>query len=221
MDRHYGLPVAFAAAAHAALLFGFDKCPRPVAAKEPERVVREWRLSPPPEPEVVVASDPSEARPASREPLVAPLPRSVEPPPTVVPDGFVITPPPVGPVSTSDIRRMLDDTIGVPGGTGTKWIGDIADRVSLDNPPRTRFQVSPVYPYEGKTSGMPSGEVVVEFVVDEEGRVHDPRVTSSSHRMFEEPTLRAVAKWVFEPGRRAGKIVRFKMAVPVVFKLND
>jgi protein TonB len=44
-------------------------------------------------------------------------------------------------------------------------------------------------------------------------------VRSSSHA-FEEPTLRAIAKWRFEPGRRGGQIVRFRMQVPVVFKLD-
>ena len=55
----------------------------------------------------------------------------------------------------------------------------------------------------------------------EEAAAIDPRVVKSSDRMFEEPTLRAVAKWQFEPGRRAGRIVRFRMAVPVVFNLNE
>jgi protein TonB len=39
--------------------------------------------------------------------------------------------------------------------------------------------------------------------------------------MFEEPTLRAVAKWQFEPGRRDGRIVKFRMTVPVLFNLNE
>jgi protein TonB len=80
--------------------------------------------------------------------------------------------------------------------------------------------VAPLYPFEGKRDGL-RGEVVVEFLVDETGAVHDPHVVRSSHRMFEEPTLRAVSKWKFEPGRRAGRVVRFKMAVPVVFSLNE
>ncbi len=92
--------------------------------------------------------------------------------------------------------------------------------IALDNPPRTRFQPAPIYPFESKRDGL-RGEVVVEFIVDESGLVRDPRVVSSSSRVFEEATLRAVSKWKFEPGRRAGRIVPFKMAVPVVFNLND
>ena len=33
--------------------------------------------------------------------------------------------------------------------------------------------------------------------------------------------LRAVAKWRFEPGRRHGQIVRFRMVVPIHFSLNE
>ena len=45
-------------------------------------------------------------------------------------------------------------------------------------------------------------------------------VVESSDRVFEEAAVRAVAKWRFEPGRRDGRVVRFRMAVPIVFALN-
>jgi periplasmic protein TonB len=63
--------------------------------------------------------------------------------------------------------------------------------------------------------------VVVEFIVDERGRVIEPRVVRSTNRIFDDATLQAVAKWQFEPGRRDGKIVRFRMSAPVVFSLNE
>ena len=90
----------------------------------------------------------------------------------------------------------------------------------MDNPPRTRFQTAPIYPHVAKLAGM-RGEVLVDFLVDDRGRVVDPRVVASSDRMFEEPTLKAVAKWQFEPGRRGGKIVSFRMRVPVIFNLAE
>jgi protein TonB len=62
---------------------------------------------------------------------------------------------------------------------------------------------------------------MVEFLVDESGRVNHPHVVSSSDRVFEEAAVRAVAKWQFEPGRRDGKIVRFRMTVPIVFRLSE
>jgi protein TonB len=90
----------------------------------------------------------------------------------------------------------------------------------LDKSPSTRFQATPIYPHAAKAQGL-NGEVIVEFMVDESGRVHDPHVVSSSDRVFEENALRAVAKWVFEPGKRNNHVVRFRMSVPIIFKLND
>jgi TonB family protein len=63
--------------------------------------------------------------------------------------------------------------------------------------------------------------VEVEFTVDETGAVVNPWVVSSTRRSFEEPTLRAVEKWRFVPGRRLGQVVSFRMRVPVLFNLND
>ena len=61
----------------------------------------------------------------------------------------------------------------------------------------------------------------MEFVVDEAGRVLDPHVVRSNDPVFEAPTLRAVAKWRFEPGRKNGQVVRFRMSVPVAFAVNS
>jgi protein TonB len=105
------------------------------------------------------------------------------------------------------------DVVG-PGRAGVVTGGE------LDRTPRTRLQPAPLYPAEARRDGR-SGSVTVEFVVDESGVVVAPRVTSSSDRVFEEAALRAVAKWRFEPGRRHGKVVRFRLAVPIHFSLNE
>ena len=86
--------------------------------------------------------------------------------------------------------------------------------------PRARVRPSPAYPFSLKADGV-SGEVLVEFVVDESGRVLNPRIIRSTRTAFEGPTLSAVARWRFEPGTRRSKPVRFKMVVPVKFSLND
>ena len=93
------------------------------------------------------------------------------------------------------------------------------DLAALDSLPRVVVQVAPVYPFEARSTEM-HGLVVVEFVVDEAGRVHAPRVVSSTNAIFEEPTLRAVEHWRFTPGTRHGVPVRFRMSVPVKFSLD-
>jgi len=90
----------------------------------------------------------------------------------------------------------------------------------LDQPPRAKVQVSPDYPPALKHESI-TGVVTIEFDVDVKGRVVSARVLESTHRAFEEPTIRAVLKWRFEPGVSQGRIVPFRMQVPVNFKLGD
>jgi len=61
--------------------------------------------------------------------------------------------------------------------------------------------------------------VTVEFAVDTEGRVVRAEAVRYTHREFAEPAVRAVLKWRFEPGRRHGRVVPFRMAVPMEFGL--
>ncbi len=119
----------------------------------------------------------------------------------------------------------IDGTRIVPGERGDPMGAENWDGVPvltagvLDKTPRTKVRVAPMYPNEARGTGL-TGEVVVEFVVDEAGRVLRPRVVRSTDARFEAPTLRAVEKWRFEPGTRQGVPVRFRMAVPVVFSLE-
>ena len=220
LNNPYLLPICFAAAAHGALLFGFTKNPAPVkqaTARVPPVI---FVLAPDVEPPVVVESETAPAQ--TKPPIAAPQPfRSEEPVAVETTSPFVITPPPLVAVSSEDVRQILHLDQGVVGGIGDaiSKVGIVSGDV-LDNAPRTRFQASPLYPFQGKKEGM-SGEVFVDFTVDEQGRVVEPRIVKSSHPIFEEPTLRAVAKWQFEPGRRNGRIVKFRMTVPVVFSLNE
>ncbi|HVU35038.1 MAG TPA: TonB family protein [Opitutaceae bacterium] len=110
-------------------------------------------------------------------------------------------------------------TLGEENGAGDGGIGAIGVQY-LDNPPRARVQVAPVYPMEAKRDGR-TGEVTVEFMVDEHGTVENPRVQKSDDHIFDEAALRAVARWRFEPGLVHGRAVRFRMAVPIVFKLDQ
>ena len=45
--------------------------------------------------------------------------------------------------------------------------------------------------------------------------------TTPTDREFVEPALRAVRHWRFEPGRRDGKAVPFRMTIPIEFSLED
>ena len=56
---------------------------------------------------------------------------------------------------------------------------------------------------------------------DENGRIQDPRVESSSRPEFEQPALKAVARWRFRPGTREGQPVRTYVRQQIQFKLNQ
>lgn len=220
MERHFGLPIALAAALHGAVLFGVSKSPRipapPAAKPEPTRL---FPMIPPPEEEVVVPPETADASGERRSLPDTPAPVRGPEPQIEVTTGFKIPVPPIPP------GRMIDgpvppEVLRIGGGDGKNPWGDPVGLALLDNSPRTRFQAAPVYPYSAKRDGT-SGEVLVEFVVDETGSVLDPRVVRSTNPVFEESSLRAVAKWKFEPGKRHGQVVRFRMTVPVVFTLSE
>jgi len=225
MKRRFAVPAAIALTAHALLFVGSGKPPAPAsvpapaviiekASKTTDEIVEKIELL---RDETMAMADPKENAGGGT---------GEEPPPGVldlpringVGDPLVFTQE-VVPIRFGHGTKI---TNGLSIGTGTgSGLGDAAVSVSsLDNPPRTRFQKEPVYPHTMKTSGT-SGTVWVEFVVDETGRVHDARVVKSTHPGFEDATLAAVSMWRFEPGKRKGLPVRFRMSIPVVFNLTD
>jgi protein TonB len=90
----------------------------------------------------------------------------------------------------------------------------------LDRIPRTVAQPAPDYPLALRQAGV-EGEVVIEFDVDTTGRVITARVAQGGLPEFEQAALRAVLRWRFEPGRRDGRIVPFRMAVPIGFRVSE
>lgn len=86
--------------------------------------------------------------------------------------------------------------------------------------PRVISQAPPVYPFLMRASGM-RGEVLVDFVVDIEGRVRNAFVVRTLNPAFDDPAMEAVRKWRFEPGRLAERPVNTHMQVPIVFSLDD
>lgn len=86
-------------------------------------------------------------------------------------------------------------------------------------PPRVVKQGTPIYPYAMRASGM-RGEVLVDFLVDIEGRVRNAYVVRSLNPTFDDPALDAVRGWKFEPGRVGGVPITTHLQVPVIFTLD-
>lgn len=81
------------------------------------------------------------------------------------------------------------------------------------------FQARPVYPFELRRAGV-SGEVVIDFIVNTEGRVVNAFILRATDIRFGESALAAVQQWVFRPGTVNGQPVNTHMQVPIIFTLN-
>ncbi|MGB0651312.1 MAG: energy transducer TonB [Rhodothermales bacterium] len=75
------------------------------------------------------------------------------------------------------------------------------------------------YPEIAKKAGV-EGRVYLQFVVDEQGNVHDPIVTRGIGAGCDEEAIRAILDAKFKPGKQRGKAVKVKMSLPITFKLK-
>ena len=75
-----------------------------------------------------------------------------------------------------------------------------------------------VYPPLAREAGI-EGQVVVQFVVNEQGRVEDAVVLRSPDDLLSRASLEAVEGLEFRPGREGGIPVAVRFAVPVTFRL--
>lgn len=75
------------------------------------------------------------------------------------------------------------------------------------------------YPEIAKKAGV-EGRVYVQFVVDEQGNVHNPVVTRGIGAGCDEAAVEAIMDAKFTPGKQRGKPVKVKMSLPVTFKLK-
>jgi protein TonB len=110
------------------------------------------------------------------------------------------------------VKLQVDTKAAAGAGGGDEALFSLSD---LDQKPRAIFQPSPsIAP---KLRKKTPATVYVIFTVDPRGRVENPLVQSSSNPEFDAAALAAVKQWKFEPGKRGGQSVRFRMRVPITF----
>lgn len=219
--QKYLLPASIAATMHVALLWLLPEQPytRIIAVPLKPGPVK------PPEVLPVPPEDPAE-RESNAEP-VRPLKGKPAPPelpdvPASLPDGQRTIPVDPRPRrfdhSITGIPEKIGAEDGVPNGIDISRV-TLFSPDALDRVPEARVQVPPDYPHAMRQSGA-GGSVLVEFDVDTAGRVVRAAAIRYTDREFVEPAVRAVRKWRFEPGRRHGKAVPFRLAVPIEFGLE-
>lgn len=220
----YTLPVFIAAGLHGALFLSSYLPTAGTPVLPPAKTARIICIAPE-EPFVLPPENP---RDADDHPVTSP--RGGDPRPEL-PDTTVATEISdfVKPEVTSTKMPIQDvgvRQIGPFQGVGGPGIGDgfgdpaVIGFDQLDRAPNARVQRAPEYPPSLKQQGV-SGSVVVEFSVDREGRVVTVNAVRYTHREFVEPALRAVKTWRFEPGKRLGRPVAFRMMIPIEFGIDN
>ena len=75
------------------------------------------------------------------------------------------------------------------------------------------------YPQMARRAGV-EGTVFVQFVVNEQGNVENPRVVRGPGAGTGDEALRCVRDVKFTPGKQRGRPVKVQMSLPVRFQLN-
>ena len=64
------------------------------------------------------------------------------------------------------------------------------------------------------------GRALLKVIVDEQGNIAEAKVLSSSFPQFGKSALRAVEKWMFEPGKLEGVPVAQVLIIPFFFEIE-
>jgi bla regulator protein blaR1 len=87
--------------------------------------------------------------------------------------------------------------------------------------PEILSQKAPVYP-EAARKNKVEGVTVVDCVIDQQGRVTEPRIaTTSGSQDLDQSALDAVAKWTFHPATLKGKPVAVSYTLTIRFTLDE
>lgn len=76
------------------------------------------------------------------------------------------------------------------------------------------------YPDVAKRNGI-EGRVTVQFIVDKNGDVKNPKVIRGIGGGCDEEALRVVSQAKFKPGIQRGQNVEVEMSLPILFKLSN
>lgn len=77
------------------------------------------------------------------------------------------------------------------------------------------------YPREARENGI-QGRVVIQFVIDEKGRVTDAKVVKGIGYGCDEEALRVIRKMPrWKPGTQRGKKVKVRYVIPIRFVLSE
>ena len=88
-------------------------------------------------------------------------------------------------------------------------------------PPKILFETMPQYPIEASVNGY-EGDVLLKFIISENGRVEDVKVTKSSgYEILDNEAIRSIKEWKFIPARlKSGESIKSAAEKLFAFKLS-
>lgn len=97
--------------------------------------------------------------------------------------------------------------------------------VAVENMPELKgglgaLQKKVEYPDMARKAGI-EGRVIIQFIVNEQGQVEDPRVIRGIGGGCDEEALRIVKEAEFEPGSQRGTPVRVQYSLPITFQMQS
>ena len=95
------------------------------------------------------------------------------------------------------------------------------EKIDLKSMPVVTARVEPAYPAEAKKGGI-EGMVILNALIDQEGKVAKVQVEKSDARVLNKAALDAIRQWTFTPAvSKDGKTVEVWVTIPVKFKLAE
>ncbi len=111
--------------------------------------------------------------------------------------------------------------VGLAGGAGPFLGNWSAGDPSAEGDVIPIVRIEPQYPREALIEGI-SGWVDIEFTIEADGSVSDPKIISSNpRRMFDRNAVRAIYKWKFKPRIIDGKPVARRATQRIDFNINE
>jgi protein TonB len=219
MSKDLIIAILVSALLHAGFLFAETLLPKKaevVKAAVAEEEIIQFEMPPlEPEPEETVEEMTDE------EPTNQLAPPSLVDMPTVVPIGAIVQPmQPPPPPGLEVAKGAVSIPVNRPGTNFGKGMKDLFNLKDLDQQPVPISQPLPIYPYDMKREQI-EGDVYVAFILSSTGDVIDAYAVRSTRREFERPAIDAVMKWKFRPGKKGGRAVSTKMAIPIDFTLPN
>ncbi len=121
---------------------------------------------------------------------------------------------------TLELREELGDRTLVDYEGGRIELLATSNAVRVDTPIRRLFAPRPAYPIESLAAGK-SGEVIIEFVVGDDGVPREPRVVETTHLAFSQAVEGAIGLWRYSPALNGTRPVPTGLRYRVSFEAGD